>query len=91
VIDDKEPIKLGFHRFIVSRGNNVITAESCRKVLSRIDEMEFYLILEDIFLHDGILQGGNAEIPKDPRDRYGGISTRETIEASFHIPLKSPF
>ena len=74
MIDDKEPIKLGFHRFIVSRGNNVITAESCRKVLSSIDEMEFYLILADIFREDGILQADDAEIPKNPRDRYGSIS-----------------
>ena len=74
VIDDNRPIIFGFHRFLASGGNNVITAESCWKALSRIDEMEFYLILADIFREDGILQADDAEIPKNPRDRYGSIS-----------------
>jgi two-component system, NtrC family, response regulator HydG len=53
VIDDEESIRFSFHRFLAAEGHNVITAESYREALTRMDEMEFDLILADIFLGDG--------------------------------------
>ena len=53
VIDDEKSIRFSFSRFLTAEGHNVITAESYRKALARMDETEFELILADIFLGDG--------------------------------------
>jgi DNA-binding NtrC family response regulator len=52
VIDDEESIRFSFHRFLEAEGHNVITAGSYQEALSRMDEMEFDLILADIILDD---------------------------------------
>ena len=53
VIADEESIRFSFGRFLAAAGHNVITANSYRKALARMDETEFELILADIFLEDG--------------------------------------
>ncbi|MEN6438816.1 MAG: response regulator [Syntrophobacter sp.] len=53
IIDDEESIRFSFGRFLAAEGHDVITAESYREALARMDETEFELILADIFLEDG--------------------------------------
>jgi DNA-binding NtrC family response regulator len=53
VIDDEESIRFSFHRFLAAEGHNVITAATYREAVARMNEMEFDLILADIFLEDG--------------------------------------
>jgi len=53
LIDDEESIRFSFHTFLAAEGYNVITAKGYREALARMDEMNFKLILADIFLEDG--------------------------------------
>ena len=53
VIDNEESIRYSFSRFLAAEGHNVITAKGYREALTRMDEIEFELILADIFLEDG--------------------------------------
>jgi two-component system response regulator HydG len=53
VIDDEESIRFSFSKFLAAGGHNIITAKGYREALARMDEMEFELILADIFLEDG--------------------------------------
>ena len=53
VIDDEESIRFSFHRFLSFEGYHVITAETYKEALARMDETIFDLILADIVLEDG--------------------------------------
>lgn len=77
MIDDEESIRFSFHRFLESKGHNVITAESYREALTRMDEMKFDLILADIFLGDG----WGIDILREIRQR--NIATRVIIMTAY--------
>ncbi|MBF0496492.1 MAG: response regulator [Deltaproteobacteria bacterium] len=89
VIDDEESIRFSFHRFLVAEGYNVITAESYFEALSRMDEMEFDLILADIILDDGwgtdILQEVIRRNLKTRVIIMTAYPTEKTVNASFRL------
>ncbi|MCE5243586.1 MAG: response regulator [Syntrophobacteraceae bacterium] len=89
VIDNEESIRFSFHRFLASEGHNVITAATYREALARMDEMQFDLILADIFLEDGwgidILE---EVLRRDIKTRViimTAYPTTEAIKASFNM------
>jgi PAS domain S-box-containing protein len=53
VVDDEEPIRFTFERFLKTEGHLVTTAESCGEALARIDETNFDVVFADIILGDG--------------------------------------
>ncbi len=52
LIDDEEGIRYAFHKFLVSDGYSVVTAENYREGIARLDESSFDLIFADIILGD---------------------------------------
>ncbi|MBF0551090.1 MAG: response regulator, partial [Deltaproteobacteria bacterium] len=77
IIDDEESIRFSFHRFLTAEGHNVITAGSYFEALSRMDEMEFDLILADIILDDG----WGIDILQEVRQR--NLKTRVIIRTAY--------
>ena len=53
VIDDEEPIRFTFERFLKADRYIVATAASCGEALARIDETSFDVVFADIILGDG--------------------------------------
>ncbi|MBF0476229.1 MAG: response regulator [Deltaproteobacteria bacterium] len=89
IIDDEESIRFSFHRFLAAVGYNVVTAGSYFEALSKMDEMEFDLILADIILDDGwgtdILQ---EVIQRNLKTRViimTAYPTEKTVNASFSM------
>ncbi len=87
VIDDEESIRFSFQRFLAAEGHHVITAESYREAISKMDEMIFDLILADIVLHDGwgtdILQEVKKRNLKTRVILMTAYPTEETAKASL--------
>ncbi|MEM5786038.1 MAG: response regulator [Syntrophobacteraceae bacterium] len=88
VIDDEESIRFSFRRFLATEGHNVVTADGYSKALERMNEIEFDLILTDIFLEDGwgidILREVMRRNLKTRVIVMTAYPTRETVDASFH-------
>lgn len=73
VLDDEESIRFSFYWILSAEGYNVITAETYRDALSRMDEMTFDLIIADTILEDG----WGTDILREVMDRK--IDTRVII------------
>jgi len=88
VIDDEESIRFSFQRFLAADGHKVITAASYLEALSRMDEMEFDLIIADIILGDGwgtdILQEIMRRNLKTRVIIMSAYFAMETVKAGFY-------
>jgi len=89
VIDDEESIRFSFHRFLAVEGYNVITAETYKEALARMDETIFDLILADIVLEDGcgidILQEVIQRTLKTHVIIMTAYPTAQTYDESFRM------
>jgi DNA-binding NtrC family response regulator len=89
IIDDEESIRFSFQRFLAADGYHVVTAGSYLEALSRMDEMQFALIIADIVLNDGwgtdILQEVMRRNLKTRVIIMSAFFTQETVMASFHM------
>ncbi|HSL86588.1 MAG TPA: response regulator [Bacteroidales bacterium] len=89
VIDDEESVTFSFHRFLEEAGHNVITAESYLEALSRMDEMNFDLIIADIVLDDGWGTDILQEVMRRNLNTRVIIMTaypsKETVKTSFRM------
>jgi CheY-like chemotaxis protein len=91
IIDNEESIRFSFHRFLSAKGkgHSVIIAEGYVEALSRMDKMEFDLILADIILDDGwgidILQEVMRRNLKTRVIIMTAYPTEETVQASFRM------
>ena len=89
IIDDEESIRFSFQRFLVADGHHVVTAGSYLEALSRMDEMQFTLIIADIILDDGwgtdILQEVARRNLKTRVIIMSAFFTPEVVTAGFHM------
>jgi DNA-binding NtrC family response regulator len=89
IIDDEESIRFSFHRFLSAKGYSVFTADSYLEALSKMDEVNFDLILADIVLNDrwgiDILQEVMRRNLKTRVIIMTAYPTTETIDASFRM------
>jgi DNA-binding response OmpR family regulator len=87
VLDDEESIRFSFHRFLTAEGHKVVTAESYREALARMDEVTFDLILADIMLGEGcgldILQEVSRRKLKTSVIIMTAYPSGETVSAGF--------